>query len=130
MTSRLKLKSSCFVLGLLLLAVACGGSSGTKGDAACSGGSACGQPCDEGNNLGVGRYCTKGAGQCDKNEGLGSGLFIFCTIDEDPTAPDAFCTGPCSTDSQCGENAYCDGQGGQSGCVPASCGGTPMDAGV
>jgi hypothetical protein len=91
----------------------------------CMGGSSCGQPCDVGNSLGVGRYCTKGGGQCNKNPAP----FLFCTVDEDSTAQ-PFCTGSCTMDEQCGENAYCNGQGGLSGCVPAACGGMPTDAGV
>ncbi len=47
------------------------------------------------------------------------------TVDFDSTAPDAFCTGPCGSDADCGQDAFCDNQGGQNGCVPAACGGTP-----
>jgi hypothetical protein len=115
----------------------CGGSSNNKTDAtgsgsgsgsnSCTGGSACGQPCDEGNNLGVGKFCSKGSGQCGKN----TSSFIFCTIDFDSTAPDAFCTGPCGSDADCGDDAFCDndGSGTSNGCVPANCGGTPMGSG-
>jgi hypothetical protein len=109
----------------LMFALACGGSSGKPADAACTGGSGCAQPCDEGNNLGVGRYCTKNGGQCGSN----NNAFVFCTVDVDPTA-EAFCTGPCGSDAECGQNAFCDGSGGaQRGCVPASCGGSPMGSG-
>ena len=121
------------LLLLLVLPFAACSKSGKSADAACMGGSSCGQPCDLGNNLGVGRYCTKGGGECNKNSALGTGGYIFCTIDYDSSAPDAFCTGPCTSDSECGSDAYCDGSGtgGSKGCVPASCGGTanpPADA--
>ena len=108
------------ISGFALLVSACGSSNDTHADAACSGGTSCGQPCDEGNSLGVGKFCTKGGGECAKNE-----TYVFCTADFDATAPDAFCTGPCGSDADCGPEAYCDDQGGQSGCVPAACGGTP-----
>jgi hypothetical protein len=119
---------SIILLAVVVIATACGSNKAKSADAACTGGSSCGQPCDVGNNLGVGRYCTKGGGECNKNDNG----FIFCTIDEDPTAPAAFCTGVCGSDGDCGSDAYCDGSGstGPHGCVPASCGGTPTDAGV
>jgi len=113
------------------LAVACGGSSSKKtdagGSAACVGSDGCGQPCDEGNNLGVGKYCTAGGKQCGSN----ATIAIFCTLDFDSTAPDGFCTGPCGSDADCGEDAFCDndGSGTSNGCVPANCGGTPMGSG-
>src|SRR5580692_9487205 len=92
---------------LFVALLACGGSSDNKTDAAgsgsaCSGGSGCGEPCDAGNNLGVGKFCTKGGGECGKNAS-----FVFCTIDFDSTAPDAFCTGPCGSDADCGDDAFC-----------------------
>jgi hypothetical protein len=115
---------------MVALAVACGSSNGGKNDAAgsgsaCTGGSACGQPCDQGNNLGIGRFCTANGGQCGSN----NNGFIFCTLTFDPQAPDGFCTGPCGSDADCGSNAFCDSNGSgsnaQKGCVPMDCGGTP-----
>jgi hypothetical protein len=117
----------------LVVAFACGGSSGNKTDAkgsggsgsnTCTGGSACGEPCDDGNNLGIGKFCAKGSGQCASN----NNAFVFCTVDVDSTA-EPFCTGPCGSDADCGVDAFCDGSGGQNGCVPANCGGTPMGSG-
>jgi hypothetical protein len=114
----------------LVVAFACGGSSGNKTDAkgsgsnSCTGGSACGEPCDDGNNLGIGKFCAKGSGQCASN----NNAFVFCTVDVDSTA-EPFCTGPCGSDADCGVDAFCDGSGGQNGCVPANCGGTPMGSG-
>ncbi|MGE5180738.1 MAG: hypothetical protein ACM31C_01685 [Acidobacteriota bacterium] len=114
----------------LLLLAACGSSSSSKPDAkvyedsaGCMGGSACGQPCYVGNNLGVGKYCTKAGGECSSNPSP----FLFCTIDYDSTAT-PFCTGSCGSDADCGSDAYCDSNGGSGpkGCVTAACGGTPM----
>lgn len=119
-------------LALALALAACGSSGSTPAaDAPASGDGgacpACGMACSVGNELGVGRHCTKGGGECSAN----GAPFFFCTVDFDQTAPDAFCTGSCAKDADCGTGAYCNGQGGQMGCVPASCGGTPsVDAGA
>ena len=112
-------------LGLM----ACGGGGATI-DAPCSGATACSDPCNVGNELGVGRYCTPGHGECNQNGQVGG--FIFCTKDYEPAETVQYCTGPCSKDSDCGTNAFCSGSGqGGRGCIPATCGGTPSaDAGV
>jgi len=120
------------ILAVVLAASACGKSNGQATDAppdqCVPGSDACKNPCDEGNDKGVGRFCTSGGGECGKN----SAPFIFCTIDYDTTAGVQYCTGPCSKDSDCGANAYCSGSGmGSKGCEPATCGGMPsVDAGV
>ena len=43
----------------------------------------CTQPGQAGNSLGVGKYCTRGGGQCAQNPSA-----IFCTVDYVPSAPD------------------------------------------
>lgn len=120
---------------LASLFVACGGG-GEKVDAgppdACTGATTCSDPCNQGNELGVGRYCTSGHGECNQNGQVGG--FIFCTKDYEPNETVQYCTGPCKSDVECGTGAYCSGAGqGGRGCVPATCGGTPsplVDAGV
>jgi hypothetical protein len=54
---------------------------------------------------------------------------LFCTQDYVPSAP-GYCTGPCSKDEDCGDNAYCKQEDQGKGCEPMLCGGTPNDAGV
>ena len=117
-------------LAAILALVACGSGDKQPVDATCSGATACSDPCNTGNELGVGRYCTPGHGECNKN-GAVSG-FIFCTKDYEPAETVQYCTGPCSNDVDCGTGAFCSGAGqGGRGCVPATCGGTPSaDAGV
>jgi hypothetical protein len=72
---------------------------------------------DMGNANGVGRYCTKGGGQCP---------FLswarFCSNDFRDDVP-GFCTNTCSADSDCGAGAICivDPTGGPSVCVPVVC---------
>jgi hypothetical protein len=71
----------------------------------------CAEPGAEGNSKGVGRYCTPGGGECQGTDAP------FCTVDFESDA-DPFCTTFCISDSSCGEDASCQSQGGQSGCVP------------
>ena len=117
----------------IALLVACGGGGATQSDApgSCATPStACSDPCNVGNELGVGRYCTPGHGECNQNGAVGG--FIFCTKDYEPTETVQYCTGACKVDADCGTGAYCSGSGqGSKGCIPATCGGTPsVDAGV
>jgi hypothetical protein len=114
-----------FVVAVL---AGCGKSNNSNTDAGCVGATGCNGPCELGNSLGVGRYCTAGGGECNKNDAP----FIFCTVDYEPTAGVQYCTGPCTKDTDCGENAYCSGSGqGGRGCEPMICGGMPsVDAGV
>jgi hypothetical protein len=119
------------IVFVVVAASACGKSSSNNADAPpdqCVQGAACNNPCDVGNDKGVGRYCTAGGGECGNN----AAPIIFCTVDYEPTADVQYCTGPCSKDSDCGMNAYCSGSGmGSKGCEPAACGGMPsVDAGV
>lgn len=84
--------------------------------------SACGQPCQPGNNLGIGRFCNN-IHDCDGTQipticaTLGAPDEHFCTASCDPpdAGPDAELT------TNCGENATCQCQGGQCGCFPSSC---------
>ena len=79
--------------------------------------SLCGHPGDTGNSLGVGKYCTK-LSDCSSNTKatlcsiLGSSNTFFCTF---------ACSGNADLGSECGENATCQGQGGQCGCYPSAC---------
>jgi hypothetical protein len=91
-------------------------------------GSKCGNPGDQGNSLGVGRYCNN-LSDC------GSTKAVICSILGDPTTH--FCTLLCSPPDagggadaggadagpQCGENAtcQCDSTLGQCGCAPNIC---------
>jgi hypothetical protein len=125
-------------LAVALLAWAgCGGAS-MRADAAgvdaCVGPTGCGQPCELGNSVGVGRYCTAGGRECLR---FATQHAPFCTVDFDPMAR-PYCTGPCASNGQCGESATCrfSPDGGTGGCVPTSCSGggaqdaaSPSDAG-
>ncbi len=71
--------------------------------------SRCGHPCDTGNSLGVGLYCTIAQNPC-----AGTSMAKICSAlvnGATPSADDAyFCTFVCDStkpDSQCGENARC-----------------------
>jgi hypothetical protein len=76
-----------------------------------------------GNALGVGRYCSKGGGQCLQN---GGGNATICAIDydSDPNSDSTFCTKVCQDDASCGPGAVCAGDkpgAATKGCVPLSC---------
>jgi len=77
-------------------------------------------PCNSGNNLGVGAWCTYQGGQCAK-------YGLICGIDADAVEGENFCLVLCSHDSDCGENACCSGDPknlhpqSQRACVPNSC---------
>jgi len=73
----------------------------------------CAKPDDAGNNLGVGKYCTDGGGEC---EGQDANFCIAAFSDEN------YCTVIlCQDDSVCGENATCITEGPGSACVPNHC---------
>lgn len=94
-------------------------SDGGTGNAGCATPPApsdpCVRPCNTGNELGVGRYCTAGGNQCRGNRSA-----IFCTQDFDRTAV-GFCTKGCSSDEGCGSGARCVRSPEGSGCVPVEC---------
>lgn len=73
---------------------------------------ACAEPGAPGNAKGVGKYCTKGGGECQ-----GNGSATMCTVDFDDSAP-PFCTMFCLGDGDCGDLATCEGEGFQMGCTP------------
>jgi hypothetical protein len=84
--------------------------------------SACGQPCQAGNSLGIGKFCNN-IHDCE-----GSKIPTLCATLGDPS--EHFCTAMCSPEdagedaaftTTCGENATCQCQGGQCGCFPNSC---------
>ena len=85
--------------------------------------SACGQPCDQGNSLGIGRFCY-GIVDC-----AGTQVPTLCATLGDST--EHFCTARCNPPdaspeasvflASCGDNATCQCQGGQCGCFPSSC---------
>jgi hypothetical protein len=84
--------------------------------------SACGQPCDPGNSLGIGRYCSV-TSDCS-----GTQVPTICATLGDPS--EHFCTALCDAPdagdagtglASCGANATCQCQGGQCGCYPTTC---------
>ena len=96
--------------------------------------SACGQPCDKGNSLGVGVYCT-GIEQCTSTpkahlcsslgNSMGEPPTFFCTfMCAPPDAGGADAEGGSSLPTDCGEGATCTCGGNLCGCTPNSCLGT------
>jgi hypothetical protein len=79
-------------------------------------GAACAKEGDEGNDKGVGRFCTKGGNECDQD-----GFAALCLADIASGAFANFCTSTCADTSECGEGATCAGSEGQRACIPASC---------
>lgn len=85
-------------------------------------GPACAAASDTGNDLEVGKYCSKGGNQCN-------GAADFCLADFTRGAFGDFCTKTCSADSDCGSEAICGSGGGGSAnqtkvCVPTRCAGS------
>jgi hypothetical protein len=123
--------ASCTAALAAVFAAACSSTSSSKG--AADGGddgdsctpvdSACGQPCDQGNSLGIGRFCN-GITDC-----VGTHVPTLCATLGDPS--EHFCTARCNPPDagpeagafleSCGENAICACQGGQCGCFPTAC---------
>jgi hypothetical protein len=109
------------------LAVACSTSNGSGpadagGDECSPIDSACGQPCEPGNSLGIGRFCNN-VSDCQ-----GTKIPTVCATLGVPT--EHFCTAICvppdsgndaGFPTDCGENASCQCQGGQCGCFPNAC---------
>lgn len=96
------------------------GSGGTGGECTppmTGGGSpgTCAQPCDPGNDIGVGRYCTPGGGECGDFP-----LAVACLADFGQD--EWFCTRiGCDATTNCGEGAGCLIEGAGSACVPCEC---------
>lgn len=87
----------------------------------------CGKPCDKGNSLGVGKFCSSALGrECQDNKGatlcsqLGSQDTFFCTFICQKNGPA----------NQCGEGAECTCSGGSCGCTPSLCLGPAPDGGA
>jgi hypothetical protein len=95
--------------------------SGVAPDAGCLGRTGCFGPCEVGNSFGVGRYCTKGGGECG---GTPNQLAPYCSADF-TARPTGICTRPCEDMSECGEDAVCisgnEDNTGPKGCVLAAC---------
>ncbi|MEK7571853.1 MAG: carbohydrate binding domain-containing protein [Patescibacteria group bacterium] len=72
----------------------------------------CGAPGDAGNEKGVGKYCTKGGGEC-----AGKEAFICAAEFTDAT----ICSKPCSVDADCGSGAVCFQDTLGKGCKPIAC---------
>jgi len=105
------------LLALILIA-ACGGESSQKADAAVDAYfSECGHPGDEGNELGVGKFCPNGINDCSGTpaaplcSSLGSSTTHFCT-----KTCQMGSMGTCGTGAEC----VCNGSN-QCGCTPSSC---------
>jgi hypothetical protein len=106
-----------------ILVAGCGGDDAPT-DMGCIAydlGSHCGQPCDPGNSLGVGKFCTQ-LSDCKGNKeavlcsSIGTADNYFCTM---------ICPGPDAGESFCGENAHCQCGSGSAesgcGCYPNYC---------
>jgi hypothetical protein len=99
------------------------GGTGNDGGSCAQIDSSCGQPCDQGNSLGIGRFCS-GVADC-----AGTQVPTLCAVIGDST--EHFCTAMCYPPdaapeggaflTDCGENAICACQGGQCGCFPTAC---------
>lgn len=76
----------------------------------------CADPSDEGNEKGVGRFCTVDSSECADNGEADSCLALF-------DAASNFCSFlGCTNDDECGEGAVCvDDEGPGSACVPEKC---------
>src|SRR5579862_3679646 len=74
----------------------------------------CGAPGDKGNELGVGKYCTQGGGQC-----LGTKAPI-CSADIQLNGQ-GICSKACNTDADCGTGATCFQDTLGKGCKPDVC---------
>jgi hypothetical protein len=73
----------------------------------------CASPGDPGNDVGVGKFCSAGGGQCAGNQGASLCLGDFV---QSPFAN--FCTLQCQAAADCGAGATC---GTSNICVPAKC---------
>lgn len=75
----------------------------------------CASPLDQGNELGVGKYCTRTGRECSDNEGA-----TLCLAPFDPSSN--FCSKiGCESDEECGAGARCHETSQGSACVPDKC---------
>jgi hypothetical protein len=133
------------LIAITLFALACSGGGGstnttgggttgsTTGGTTGGGGcvdmagplSACGHPCDKGNSLGVGKFCTH-VSDC-MGPGLSTNICSSLGNGATPSASDTyFCTiFPCTPDAGvndgCGEGAHCVADPRGSACAPDNC---------
>ena len=110
---------------LVLALCGCGGESGPPDTGPMVPADSCGQPGDMGNDIGVGRFCTRRGGECANTTGA-----RVCLQDISPDDGQWFCTRLCTMDSECGTGAVCVGDARGAGCVPAECAPPPTDAGA
>ncbi|MCS6800112.1 MAG: hypothetical protein NZ898_16600 [Myxococcota bacterium] len=82
----------------------------------------CVRPGDEGDERGIGRFCSPGGGQC-------RGAAPLCLAELAPAEQQWFCTRLCTDDTQCGSMARCTGDARGRACVPLRCLSDDADAG-
>ena len=97
-----------------------GGGGGDGGGS--GGGAPCAAPGDTGNEVGVGKFCSAGGGQCAGNTGAS-----LCIAEFSQSAFANFCTLQCQGDAECGAAAVCSTS---KICVPAKCLGDGGGGGV
>lgn len=76
-----------------------------------------------GNEIGVGRPCTRGGGECDAFDLIGGEAGI-CVVDFADNTNVHCCTRTCSDDDECGSGAVCaanPANPASKGCVPTDC---------
>jgi hypothetical protein len=91
-----------------------GGQSGGDGGRTTPG-TPCAAPGDPGNDVGVGKFCSAGGGQCAGNSGAS-----LCLGDFVQGESANFCTLQCQAQADCGDGAVCETS---KICVPAKCAG-------
>lgn len=91
-----------------------GGGSGSGGDGGRPSGAPCAAPTDPGNDVGVGKFCAPGGGQC-----IGNKSAALCLGDFTQGEFANFCTLQCQGDADCGEGATC--ATSSKICIPTKC---------
>jgi len=90
-----------------------GATEGSGGGGDGGTGRPCAVPGDTGNEVGVGKLCSAGGGECAGNTGAS-----LCIADFTSSAFANFCTLQCKADAECGAAAVCTSS---NICVPAKC---------
>ncbi|HVU00980.1 MAG TPA: hypothetical protein VHE30_04480 [Polyangiaceae bacterium] len=107
----------------------CGMGSGSTTPPALPG-PACAAAGAAGNEIGVGKQCSKGGNECVDNKSADVCLADYTTGDFGN-----FCTFLCQTNADCGTGAACQGNAGRAVCIPNACiaakdgGAAPSDGG-